>query len=130
MYLHGLFFVFARDGGEKERQTDRERDRDTHTQRERQRHTEKQRDRTRWGCLLTKALTPFWGPQPQLGFPCSSVVIKNLPQCRRPRFDSWVGKIPWRWKWLPTPVFLPVEFHGKEEPDRLQSIGLETVRHY
>ena len=26
-------------------------------------------------------------------------------QCRRPRFDPWVGKIPWRRKWQPTPVF-------------------------
>ena len=25
-------------------------------------------------------------------------------QCRRPGFDSWVRKIPWRRKWLPTPV--------------------------
>ena len=32
-------------------------------------------------------------------------------QCRRPRFDPWVGKIPWRWAWLPTPVFWPGEFH-------------------
>ena len=32
--------------------------------------------------------------------------VKNLPQCRRPRFNAWVGKIPWRKKWLPTPVFL------------------------
>ena len=34
-------------------------------------------------------------------------------QCRRPRFDPWVGKIPWRREWLTTPVFLPGEFHGQ-----------------
>ena len=28
-------------------------------------------------------------------------------QCRRPGFDPWVGKIPWRREWQPTPVFLP-----------------------
>ena len=28
-------------------------------------------------------------------------------------FDPWVGKIPWRREWLPTPVFLPGEFHGQ-----------------
>ena len=28
-------------------------------------------------------------------------------QYRRLRFDPWVGKIPWRRKWQPTPVFLP-----------------------
>ena len=26
----------------------------------------------------------------------------------------WVGKISWKRKWLPTPVFLPGEFHGRE----------------
>ena len=25
----------------------------------------------------------------------------------------WVGKIAWRREWLPTPVFLPGEFHGQ-----------------
>ena len=29
-------------------------------------------------------------------------------------FDPWVGKIPWIKERLPTPVFLPEEFHGKE----------------
>ena len=31
---------------------------------------------------------------------------------KRPWFDPWVGKIPWRREWQPTPVFLPGEFHG------------------
>ena len=31
--------------------------------------------------------------------------------CRRPRFDPWVWKIPWRREWQPSPVFLPGEFH-------------------
>ena len=38
---------------------------------------------------------------------------KSIYQCRRCRFDPWVGKIPWRRKWLPTPVFLPGKFHGQ-----------------
>ena len=33
-------------------------------------------------------------------------------QCGRPGFNPWVGKIPWRRKWQPTPVFLPGESHG------------------
>ena len=33
--------------------------------------------------------------------------------CRRPRFDPWVRKIPWRRKWQPTPIFLPGEFCGQ-----------------
>ena len=28
-------------------------------------------------------------------------------------FDPWVGKIPWRMEWQPTPVFKPGEFHGQ-----------------
>ena len=28
-------------------------------------------------------------------------------QCKRYSFDPWVGKIPWRRKWQPTPVSLP-----------------------
>ena len=30
----------------------------------------------------------------------------------RPGFDPWVGKIPWRRKWQPTPILLPGESHG------------------
>ena len=33
-------------------------------------------------------------------------------QCGRPGFDPWVGKIPWRRVWQPTPVFLSGESHG------------------
>ena len=32
--------------------------------------------------------------------------------CRRPGFNPSVGKIPWRRKWQPTPVFLPGESQG------------------
>ena len=34
-------------------------------------------------------------------------------QCRRPGFNPWVRKIPWRRKWQPTPVFLPGKSHGQ-----------------
>ena len=37
-------------------------------------------------------------------------------QCRRHRkgsFDPWVGKIPMKKAWQPTPVFLPGKFHGQ-----------------
>ena len=32
---------------------------------------------------------------------------------KRRGFDPWVGKIPWRRAWQPTPVFLPGESHGQ-----------------
>ena len=37
-------------------------------------------------------------------------------QCGRYRrcgLDPWIGKIPWRRTWKPTPVFLPRESHGE-----------------
>ena len=34
-------------------------------------------------------------------------------QCRRPEFNPWVRKLPWRREWLHTPVFLPGELHGQ-----------------
>ena len=34
-------------------------------------------------------------------------------RCKRLRFYPWVGKILWRRKWQPTPVFLPGESHGQ-----------------
>ena len=40
------------------------------------------------------------------------------PSCQSRRhkrhgFSPWVGKIPWRRKWQPTPVFFPGESHGQ-----------------
>ena len=50
------------------------------------------------------------------GLPCGSVV-KNPPamlETRRRRGSyPWVGKILWRRKWQPTPVFLPGKSHGQ-----------------
>ena len=34
-------------------------------------------------------------------------------RCKRRGFDPWVGKIPWRRAWHPTPVSLPGESHGQ-----------------
>ena len=48
-------------------------------------------------------------------------------QCRTPRFYPWVRKIPWRREWQPTPVFLPGESRGQEEPEGLWSIVLDTT---
>ena len=67
-----------------------------------------------------------------VGFP-DGASGKELPsQCRRLErlgFNRWVGKIPWRMAWQPTPVFLPGESHGQEEAGGLQSIGPQRVGH-
>ena len=47
------------------------------------------------------------------GFPGGTSDKKPSWQCRRPGFNPWVGKIPWRKAWQPTPVFLPGESHGQ-----------------
>ena len=42
-------------------------------------------------------------------------LVKNQLSClqgRRPQFNSWVRKIPWRREQLLTPIFWPGEFHG------------------
>ena len=52
----------------------------------------------------------------ELGFPGSARGKEPASQCRwhkRGGFDPWVGKIPWKKAWQPTPVFLPGEFHGQ-----------------
>ena len=44
-------------------------------------------------------------------------MVKSAPadagDIKGPRFDPWVGKIPWRRKWQPIPVFLFAKFHGQ-----------------
>ena len=45
------------------------------------------------------------------GFPGGAAGEEPTCQCgrrKRPRFDPWVGKIPWRRKWQPTPVFTSI----------------------
>ena len=55
-------------------------------------------------------------------------------------FDPCVGKIPWRRKWQPTPVFWPGEFHGQrslagyspwgcKELDRTEQLSLSLDLH-
>ena len=41
-------------------------------------------------------------------------------QCKRPGFDPWVRKFPWKREWQPNPVSLPGE---------LQSMGARRVGH-
>ena len=54
-------------------------------------------------------------------------MVKNLPKCRRPRFDPWVGKIPRRRQRQPTPVFLPKESHGQRSLTGYMGTYMDTV---
>ena len=66
--------------------------------------------------LLSVFLSVTWGPvldSQTWGF-CSGSDGKRICVLRRrPRFDPWVGKMPWRRKWKPIPVFLPGKSHGQ-----------------
>ena len=48
---------------------------------------------------------------------------------KRHRFNPWISNVPWRRAWEPTPVFLPGRIPRTEEPGRLQSVGLQRVKH-
>jgi len=50
-------------------------------------------------------------------------------QCRRLGFDPWVGRIPWRRKWQPIPVFLPGKFHGQRSLAGYRPWGQKRVGH-
>ena len=70
-------------------------------------------------CLVLMALTVFrtaWWLR----------LLGVCPQCRRPRFHPWVGKIPWRRESQPTPVLLP-RIPWMEEPGDLQFMGSQRV---
>ena len=63
-----------------------------------------------FGCKINSALTMTEG------FPGGSAGKEPTCQWRRRKrqgFVPWVGKIPWRRAWLPTPIFLPAEFRGQ-----------------
>ena len=75
---------------------------------------------------------PFYHP----GFPGGSDGKEDSLQCRRPRFSTWVGTIPRRRAWQPTPVFLPGEsheqsslgatVHGVAESNTIEQLNLCT----
>ena len=72
------------------------------------------------------------GTRMMLGFPGGASGRAPACQCRKLRghgFDPWVGKIPCRRAWQPTPVFLPAESPWTEEPGGLQSMGSQRVGH-
>ena len=49
--------------------------------------------------------------------------VMILLQYRTPGFDPWVGKVPWRREWQPTPVFLPGESHGQRSLESYSTEG-------
>ena len=54
-------------------------------------------------------------------------MVKNLPAVWETRVQSLGQENPLEKEWLPTSVFVPVEFHGPEKPGGLQSTGSQRV---
>ena len=66
------------------------------------------------------------------GFPGGAGGKEPACQSRRHTrlgFDPWVGKIPWRRAWRPTPIFLPGESHGQKGLVSYRPIGSQRVGH-
>ena len=78
-----------------------------------------------------------------VGFPGGASGKESACQCRRCRrcgFDPFVGKIPGRRKWQPTPVFLPGKSRGQRSlagyspevakesdvPEHTRTVGFST----
>ena len=71
-----------------------------------------------WTCVYQLSI---WLPSFNHSYKCRGLPLwlswwRICLQCGIPGFDPWVGKIPWRRKRLPTPVFWPEEFHGLYSP--------------
>ena len=61
-------------------------------------------------------LSDWTATRGRLGFPggtSGKELTCQCGRCKRHRFNSWVGKIPWRRKWQSTPLFLPGKSHGQ-----------------
>ena len=71
-------------------------------------------------CSFLFYLNPSWAS-------LVAQMVKNHLQCRRPGFNPWIGKIPWRREQCHTPVFLPGEFHGLYSPWGSQRVEKDWV---
>ena len=70
--------------------------------------------------------TDYYNPLPTKWASLVAQLVKRIHlQCRRPQFNSWVRKIPWRRDRLPTPVFLgfPGGSDGKESTCNAGNLG-------
>ena len=70
-------------------------------------------------------------PEEVIGYPLQYSWASLVAQMVKnpPGFDPWVGKIPWRRAWQPTPEFLPGECPWTEEPGGLRTMGSQRVGH-
>ena len=64
-------------------------------------------------CSVTNTWQEFNRVHTVEGFPQWLSGEESACQCRRLKFDPWVGKIPWSRKWQPTAAFSSWKSHGQ-----------------
>ena len=69
----------------------------------------------------------IWYKSPRRELPQWLSSKDSACQCRKCKFDPWVGKMPWRRAWQPTPVFLPGESHGLRSPTGYSPQGVKEL---
>ena len=72
------------------------------------------------------------GPAWELGLPrwlSGKGPTRQRRSWRRPGFNPWVGKTPWRRKWQSTPVFLPGKSHRQRSLVGYSPWGHKRVGH-
>ena len=72
-----------------------------------------------------------------MGFQADASGKESSCRCKSHGFNPWVGKIPWRREWQPTPVFLPGKSHaqrslvggspGSKESDTTGQLSTEHI---
>ena len=82
-------------------------------------------------CVLSqkKVIWYQWAPgSSTIGVSLVAQTIKNIClHCRRPRFDTWVEKIPWRREWQPTLAVLLGESHGQRSLEGYSPWGCKEL---
>ena len=81
---------------------------------------------------MSMSTIPFTSTSISIG-PSRVVLAVKTPTCQRRKrerlgFDPWVGKIPWRRAWQPTPVFLPGKSPGQRSLAGYSLWGHRNVR--
>ena len=64
-----------------------------------------------------------------MGFPGGSGGKESAHNAGDSSSIPGLGRFPWKRKWLPTPVFLPGEFHGHRSLSDYGPWGWQRVRH-
>ena len=78
---------------------------------------------------IVKKLSQLMNSKNRMRLPWWLSGKESICQCKRYGFNPWVRKTPLEKEMATCSSFLPGKSHGKEEPGRLPSVGLQRVGH-